>query len=70
MVQNPISALVLSPFISLTFFKYYFCIKLQMCGWGHGKHHINLTITQPIETFRTHKSTNLACWGVKPLLHV
>jgi hypothetical protein len=37
---------------------------------GHGKHHINLTIIQPIKTFRTHNFTYLLCWDVKPILYV
>jgi hypothetical protein len=39
-------------------------------GWDDWKHHINLTIIQPVKTFRTHNFTYLLCWNVKPILHV
>ncbi len=39
-------------------------------GWDDWKHHINLTIIQPVKIFRTHNFTYLLCWDVKPILHV
>ncbi len=39
-------------------------------GVDHGKYYINLTINQPIITFRTHSFTYLLCWHIKPLPHI